>query len=132
MELQSFLAPFLTRPLNVFHLQDSCGSGRVCRVAGVFFEDALPELLSVASVAIIHPDDAFDRAAPPPSLIPRVEISKDILRANGLLDDEGYVRRQTLIIDDRGEILATLPVADSADLPVHLSHAVLPALEGLI
>ena len=60
----------LTRPLNVFHLQDSCGSGRVCRVAGAFFEDALPDLIAVASVTIIHPDDAFDRAPPPPTLTP--------------------------------------------------------------
>lgn len=121
----------LTQPLNVLHFQDSCGSGRTCRIVTKSIEDHLSELTKYASVTIIFADDAFDRETPPTSSIQRAGLSKNILGELGLLDEDGYVKRTTLIVSNEGDILRELPVLDEGELELHITQSVLPELRKL-
>lgn len=122
---------FLTQSLNVFHFQDSCGSGRTCSIMLRSIEDELAELSPLASVTLVYPNDAFDKDTPPTSKVPRVEMSKEAMGELGLLDAEGYVKRQTLILNKDGKILAKLLVNDESELPMHIKNQVLPELRKL-
>ena len=125
------LSDLLTQPLNVFHLQDSCGSGRTCRIVLSSIEDSLFDMTKLASVRILFADDAFDKQSPLDSPVQRVGISKEALREMGALDEEGYVQRVTVILDKTGNVLRVLPVTTEDELTTHILLTVLPELKKL-
>lgn len=127
----ALLSPYLTQPLNIFHVQDSCGSGRTCSVILHSFEESLAELSPFASIAIVHPDDAFDHKTLPESTIKRIKIPKELLETLGLLDGEGSVRRSSHIFNQAGDLLCSLFVPDEEDLVRHVREQLLPELKRL-
>ena len=125
------LPTLLTKNLNLLHFQDSCGSGRTCKIILTSLEESFADIIKLASVTVVFAEDAFDRNNPPKTQIRRVAMSKSTMRDLDLLDEEGYVRRLSMILDSHGNVLAVLPVLGDEDLQSHIQLIVLPELRRL-
>ena len=121
----------LKEPLNVLHFQDSFGSGRTCSCALASIEANLNQLNQHAATFLVVADDAFDKDNPPTTQVKRVVMSKAEMKRLDLVDEEGYVRRTTLIVNSQGDILSTLPVETEDELATHIEQAVLPVLSAI-
>ncbi|MCL1474708.1 hypothetical protein [Argonema antarcticum] len=127
----TLLTHLLNDKLNILHFQDSYGSGRTCNCVLSSIEANLERLSNYGSTTLIVADDAFDKDNPPKTKVHRVVMTKAEMGRLNLLDEEGYVRRTTLIVDSTGSVLATLPVTTEEELATHIEQAVLPTLTQL-
>jgi hypothetical protein len=125
------LPQLLKDRLNVLHFQDSFGSGRTCSCVLASIEANLSQLSQYAVTILVVADDAFDKDNPPATQVQRVMMSKAEMKRLSLLDEEGYVRRTTLIANAQGNVLATLPVETEEELSTHIEQRVLPALAAI-
>lgn len=127
----TLLTHLLNQKLNILHFQDSYGSGRTCKCLLSSIEVNLERLSNYGSTTLIVADDAFDKDNPPETKVARVVMTKAEMGNLNLLDEEGYVRRTTLIVDSTGAILATLQVTTEEELSTHIEQAVIPKLTQL-
>jgi hypothetical protein len=124
----TLLTHLLNDKLNILHFQDSYGSGRTCNCVLSSIEGNLERLSNYGSTTLIVADDAFDKDNPPKTKVHRVVMTKPEMGRLNLLDEEGYVRRTTLIVDSTGSVLATIPVTSEEELATHIEQAVISTL----
>ncbi|MEG4532383.1 hypothetical protein [Microcoleus sp. D2_18a_D3] len=124
----TLLTHLLNEKLNILHFQDSYGSGRTCNCVLSSIEANLERLSNYGSTTLIVADDAFDKDNPPKTKVHRVVMTKAEMGRLNLLDEEGYVRRTTLIVDSTGSVLATLPVTTEEELATHIEQTVISTL----
>jgi hypothetical protein len=110
------------------HFQNSHRKGQSCTIAMPIIEENLEKLSAVANVIVIVRETPFDEYVDTP--VSQFIMSKSDLGTLGVLGEDGYIKRTSLILDRKGKILATLPV-DPDRLEVYFTEDVLPFLERL-
>jgi hypothetical protein len=123
------LLELLSSDKNTFvHFQNSHRKGQSCTIAMPIIEENLEKLSMLANVLVMVRETPFDEYVDTP--ISQFIISKSDLGNLGVLGEDGYIKRTSLILDREGKILATLPV-DPDRLEVYFTEEVLPLLESL-
>jgi hypothetical protein len=123
------LLELLSLDKNTFvHFQNSHRKGQSCTIAMPIIEGNLEELSALANVIVIVRETPFDEYVDTP--VSQFIMSKSDLGTLGVLGEDGYIKRTSLILDREGKILATLPV-DPDRLEVYFTEEVLPLLESL-
>lgn len=110
------------------HFQNSYRKGQSCTIAMPIIEGNLEKLSALANVIVIVRETPFDEYVDTP--VSQFIMSKSDLGTLGVLGEDGYIKRTSLILDCEGKILATLPV-DPDRLEVYFTEEVLPLLESL-
>jgi hypothetical protein len=110
------------------HFQNSHRKGQSCTIAMPIIEENLEKLSAVANVIVIVRETPFDEYVDTP--VSQFIMSKSDLGTLGVLGEDSYIKRTSLILDCEGKILATLPV-DPDRLEVYFTEDVLPFLESL-
>jgi hypothetical protein len=123
------LLELLSSDQNTFvHFQNSHRKGQSCTIAMPIIEGNLEKLSALAKVIVIVRETPFDEYVDTP--VSQFIMSKSDLGTLGVLGEDGYIKRTSLILDREGKILATLPV-DPDRLEVYFTEEVLPLLESL-
>jgi hypothetical protein len=123
------LLELLSSNKNTFvHFQNSHRKGQSCTVAMPIIEGNLEKLSELANVLVMVRETPFDEYVDTP--VSQFIMSKSDLATLGVLGEDGYIKRTSLILDREGKILATLPV-DPDRLEVYFTEEVLPLLESL-
>jgi hypothetical protein len=113
---------------TVIHFQNSHRKGQSCTIAMPIIEENLEKLSTLANVLVIVRETPFDEYVDTP--VSQFIMSKSDLGTLGVLGEDGYIKRTSLILDREGKILATLPV-DPDRLEVYFTEEVIPLLESL-
>jgi hypothetical protein len=123
------LLELLSSDKNTFvHFQNSHRKGQSCTIAMPIIEGNLEKLSALANVLVMVRETPFDEYVDTP--VSQFIMSKSDLGTLGVLGEDGYIKRTSLILDCKGKILATLPV-DPDRLEVYFTEEVLPLLESL-
>jgi hypothetical protein len=123
------LKELLSQDLTVLHFQNSFRRGQTCSVVMPTIEQNLETIRCLADVKVIVRETPFDEYVDTP--VPQFIMSKSDLSILGVLGEDGYIERTSLIVDRDGKILATLPGDDDDRLEVYFTEDVLPLLKTL-
>lgn len=124
-----YLKDLLSQPITVLHFQNSFRRGQTCRVVMPSIEENLESLQQFADIKVVVREKPFDEYVDTP--VSQFLMSKIDLATLGVLGEDDYIERATLIVDRDGKILVTLPADDDDRLEVHFTEDVLPLLKTL-
>jgi hypothetical protein len=114
--------------ITVLHFQNSFRRGQTCSLVMPTIEQNLEAIQHFADVNVIVRETPFDEYVD--TSVPQFIMSKSDLAMLGVLGEDGYIERTSLIVDCDGKILATLPT-DQDRLEVYFTEDLLPLLKTL-
>jgi hypothetical protein len=122
------LQDLLTERVNILHFQNSFRCGQTCRVVMPIIEENLSTLQDTANIIVIVRDNPFDQYVETP--VPQYMMSQEDLSKFGVLGEDSYIKRATIIMDRTGNELKRWQVAPE-QLTSHFAAEVIPALADL-
>ena len=122
------LQDLFTERVNILHFQNSFRCGQTCRVVMPIIEENLDTLRQDANIVVIVRDNPFDQYVE--TTVPQYMMSQEDLSKFGVLGEDSYIKRATIIVDRDGKELKRWQVAQE-QLTSHFAEDVIPAIAAL-